>query len=188
MGRRTYRKSKNKLFNQLWRSSLSLFKVILGLLKEFIQRALVEILFEICILVQPLVYVYLLTSWGIPLSIALIMAIIATIASLIMITALLTIVGSVINKLDKSPESTKLKAEVRLARRIAEVLANRSASEWTEYQDWLHDILLKRRQLLDARHPRWRVSLITYWRLSVFCTVVAASKIKQVTFILLRLR
>ncbi len=185
MGRRTHRKSKNKLFNRMWRSSLSLFKAILGILKGFSQRAVVEILFEICIFVQPLVYVYLFTSWGIPLSVAWIVAIIATIASSII---LLTIVGSVINKLHESSESTKLKAEVWLARWIAEVLANRSASEWTEYQDWLHDILLKRRQLIDARHPRWRVSLITYWRLSVFCLVVAASKIKQVTFSLLKLR
>ena len=75
----------------------------------------------------------------------------------------------------------KFRGEIRLARSISRTIAESKSTEWHEYQDWLHDILLARRQLLDAKHPQWKVSAITYWRLSVFCIVVGMSKLKQVT-------
>ena len=41
-------------------------------------------------------------------------------------------------------------------------------------------MLLARRQLLDAKCPKWKVFLITYWRLSRFFMVVSLMRIKNV--------
>jgi len=82
----------------------------------------------------------------------------------------------------------KPQGETKLARRISKILAGRRDTEWIEYQDWLHDILLARRQLLDAKCPRWKVKLITYRRLSVFCVVVGISKVRQASMSIRRSR
>lgn len=70
--------------------------------------------------------------------------------------------------------------EAKSAYWVAQNLSDSKPQQWEEYQDWLHDILLARRQLLDAKCPLWKVKLITYKRLSAFCVVVGVSKVKQV--------
>ena len=78
------------------------------------------------------------------------------------------------------PTKNKRAGEIKLASKISQTFAEQKSTEWHEYQDWLHDILLARQQLLDAKHPRWKVKLITYKRLSIFCIVVSVSKVKQI--------
>ena len=80
---------------------------------------------------------------------------------------------------EKKPTKNKREGEIKLASRISRTFANQTSTEWNEYQDWLHDILLSRQQLLDAKCPLWKVKLITYRRLSMFCIVVTIAKVKQ---------
>ena len=62
---------------------------------------------------------------------------------------------------------------------IARTLSHQASQEWEEYQDWLHDILLDYRQLLNRNIPRWQVTLVTYWRLTRLCITVSAIKLKK---------
>jgi hypothetical protein len=71
------------------------------------------------------------------------------------------------------------KSEVSFANWIARTLSHQASQEWEEYQDWLHDILLDYRQLLNRNIPRWQVTLVTYWRLTRLCITVSAIKLKK---------
>ncbi|MDJ0531901.1 MAG: hypothetical protein QNJ70_05280 [Xenococcaceae cyanobacterium MO_207.B15] len=73
----------------------------------------------------------------------------------------------------------RVRGEVKLADNIAQILATKSPREWEEYQDWLHDILLIRRQLLERHCPRWKVIILTYWRLFAFCVIISLIKLKR---------
>ncbi|MBE9129280.1 MULTISPECIES: hypothetical protein [unclassified Coleofasciculus] len=72
-----------------------------------------------------------------------------------------------------------LKGEVRFANWIARILSNKTPQVWEDYQDWLHDILLNYRQLLESGAPRWQVTIVTYWRLTRFCITVGTLKLKR---------
>ena len=80
------------------------------------------------------------------------------------------------------------RAKVLLATWLAKTFLDRKSPEWSEYQDWLHDIFLARRQLLDAKCPKWKVTIITYWRLSTFLAIVTLAKIKNIAVSVMRLR
>ena len=177
-----------KLLRKIRRSSMSFLKGVLKILREFTKLATTHLLMEICIAIPPLVFVHLFTSWGMSQGVAWLMAIPATIILFISIFAFLAIVGSMINKLYELPKSDEQKSNVKFAYWIATILADLSAPEWNEYQDWLHDVLLARRQLLDSKSPKWKVTLITHWRLSTFCLVVIVDRIKQVASGILKLR
>ena len=188
MGQRTSKRSKHRLLNKMWRSSLALFRAVLKILEEFIKHVAIHILLEICLIVTPLVFVNLLTGWGIASTVAWAIAIVATIAFWILIAAVLTIIGSILNRSSESPKLARSRKEIPLARRIAQILSDKSSPEWIEYQDWLHDILLARRQLINNGSPRWKVTLITHWRLIAFCTVVTVNKTKRATSKILKIR
>ena len=73
----------------------------------------------------------------------------------------------------------KIRGEENLANWIAQNLAQKAPREWDEYQDWLHDILLDRFQMLDQGYPVWKVRMITYWRLVGFCLIVSLTKLRR---------
>lgn len=74
-----------------------------------------------------------------------------------------------------------MQGELRLADRLAHWLRTRAPHEWQDYQDWLHDILLARRQLLQAGRAPWQVSLLTTWRLTTFCVTVGIITLRRWT-------
>lgn len=168
--RRETSSSSNRLFRKMLRSSLLLAKAISKIISQALKFIVRQIFWETLFWVATLGLVYLLVNWGISQHIALYLAI-------AIILMMLVFAAYIVHK--SSPKKKETKGEVKLAHWIAQTFAHKSSTEWTEYQDWLHDILLSRRQLLDAKYPRWKVKLITYWRLSNFCLVVGINKIKQ---------
>jgi hypothetical protein len=85
-------------------------------------------------------------------------------------------------------KTSRQKSEVKFANWIVKTLFSQASSEWLEYQDWLHDILLARQQLLNRGCPSWKVTLITYWRLGALCTIVTSIKLRNAAIALLRWR
>ena len=81
-----------------------------------------------------------------------------------------------------------IKGDVKLADWIAQILATKAPQEWEEYQDWLHDILLDRRQRLDEGDPHWRVTALTYWRLTGLCITVSLIKLRRLAIAARRMR
>ena len=175
MRRRTYSQTKRKL-KKILRSSLCLLKATSKTI-AMIFRSLAEyILLEAIFWVMTLGGIAsLFIAFGMPQNIASILAIAISFGLFILALYILW-------KFEREKKQTRNKreSEIRLAVHISRTFANGTSTQWSEYQDWLHDILLARRQLLDAKCPQWKVKLITYHRLSVFCLVVGISKIKQV--------
>ena len=156
---------------KMLRLGYSLPKVKVKTIIRLFKLATKQLLLEISLAVSVIGFSYLFTSWGLPLNAAFLLAIGMILCLIVMAFSLFSEPNS----------SANLKGEVKLAQRIGQILTNRTSTEWDEYQDWLHDVMLSRQQLLDAKCPQWKVKLITYKRLSVFCIVVAISKVKQVT-------
>ncbi|MFP4121455.1 hypothetical protein [Coleofasciculus sp.] len=88
----------------------------------------------------------------------------------------------------KTDASPMIKGDVQLADWIAQTLATKAPQEWEEYQDWLHDILLDRRQRLDQGDPYWRVTALTYWRLTGLCITVSLIKLRRLAIAARRMR
>lgn len=74
---------------------------------------------------------------------------------------------------------SRVQGDVKFADWIARLLSTKAPQDWEEYQDWLHDILLARRQLLDRDVPHSKVTLVTYWRLVGLCITVTSIKLKR---------
>ena len=182
MRQRDSRRNKNRRF-KLIRQSLSLFIEIAKVGKKLLRFAVKQLLLEISLGITILGLAYVFASWGISQNLALYVAI-AVVLGLFIVAAL------VIDNGYKSKSSMKRKAEgeLKLAVRIAHMLSKKASLEWTEYQDWLHDILLARDQLLVSKCPRWKVVMITYWRLSVLLIVVSLTKIKGIVVSVMKLR
>ena len=168
--------------NKLLHSSLSWLKAIVTKTVKFSAVIIGYISIEICFWLATLGIGYLFVSWGVSYSLANYAALALAIAVLISAVSF-----KVWQKSKKHPKNYS-KSKVRLANWIANYFADRTSPEWTEYQDWLHDILLARRQLLDAKSPRWKVFLITYWRLSGFLVIVSLAKMKNAVVTVMRLR
>ena len=124
---------------------------------------------------------YIFVSWGVSSTIAFYMAVFSLVIVCIFLVAISII-------LDSSTKHTQSKIRIRIATWLAQTFVDRASLEWAEYQDWLHDIFLARRQLLDAKCPSWKVTIITYWRLSAFLVIVSLSKIKSLALSVVRLR
>ena len=163
-----------RFLNGILRSSRDLLIVSILAIARFFQFAVGQLLLETFLAVSIIGFSYLFSSWGLSLHFALVLAIISTIALTLSLAVLKAYVYS---KLYTSSDS---KEEIKLAKYISRTLTNKTSTEWNEYQDWLHDILLARRQLLDANCPQWKVKIITYRRLGVFCIVVGIGKVRQV--------
>lgn len=161
--------TKKRLLSKMLRSSLSLLKAVLRESGKFLSFGIEYVLLEVFLALFVIGLSYLFTSWSIPLSVASVMAI-----GLTLILFILTVYISF-----KSNNISKPKGDLKLAHWIAQTFSSKSSPEWSEYQDWLHDILFSRGQLLDAKYPQWKVKLITYRRLSAFLIVVVISKLRQ---------
>jgi len=166
----------DRLLQKIYRSSLLLlnivFKAIAIALMWLAEYMLTEIIFWFVTLG---VFARLLITVGISPSIAYSFSIIFSL-SLCAIAAYI----SYASYTKKKPARNKRQGEAGLAYKIGQNLDDGKSQQWHEYQDWLHDIMLSRRQLLDEQCPRWKVKLITYRRLGVFCAVVGMSKVRQV--------
>jgi uncharacterized membrane protein len=177
--RRTSRKCKNRLLRKLLRSCLFLlkagFKTAKIVVKAFIDYLFFEIIFNGILFAMGGLLWYFFVKFGISQNIVFIAIIIVLILFVLFTFALHTFS----NKKQKSTRG-KTSGEIKLAQWITQAIVNQNSTEWEEYQDWIHDIMLSRQQLLNAKCPRWQVSLITYRRLGVFWVVVGISKVKQV--------
>lgn len=134
-------------------------------------------------------------SLGISANLSWFLATCVFLALIILPTIVIFFVALIISDFSSQPKTVKknktrnkFKGEAKLAFWIAQFFSNKTSTEWTEYQDWLHDIFLARRQLLDAKCPRWKVTIVTYWRLSAFFVIVSLSKIKSLAVSVMRLR
>ncbi|WP_019507666.1 hypothetical protein [Pleurocapsa sp. PCC 7319] len=184
MRRRDSRRNKNKLF-KLFRLGLSLFKAVIREIGKFFRFAVKELLFEISLGIITLGLAYVFASWGMSQNLALYIAVVLALG-LSIVVALVIVIDN--GYKSKSSMRRKVKGEVKLAVWIAQIFSNQTSSEWTEYQDWLHDILLARRQLLDTKCPRWKVAILTYWRLSILWVVVSMTKMKSIAVSIMKLR
>lgn len=177
-----FRRNKNRLF-KLFRLGLSFLQAIARVGKKFLRFAVEQVLFEIFLGIITLGLAYVFASWGMSQNLALYIAVVLALG--LFIAAVLIIDTGYKSK---SSMRSRAKGELNLAVRIAHMFSNKASSEWTEYQDWLHDILLARDQLLASKCPRWKVVMITYWRLSVLLVVVSLIKIKGIVVSVMKLR
>ena len=60
--------------------------------------------------------------------------------------------------------------DLKIARKVGELISCFS-EEWSEYQDWLRDIVSSK-STLDKRHRAWQATVIFRWRLLYFVTYV----------------
>ena len=175
------RSKKNKL-NSLFYLGLSLFKRIAKPAIKFGKFAVSQLLIEILLGSIILGFAYVLVLWGISSTLSFYIAASTVLAIFILLTATIFIFSSSFG------HRRGKRVRIKLARWIIKTFIDRTSPEWTEYQDWLHDIFLARRQLIDSKCPRWKVALITYWRLSAFLVVVGLAKLKSIAASVMQLR
>ncbi len=178
--RKNHRKSTNSLlgviFNRLRFLLVGISKILLYLVCEGAVYALIIIIGA------------LLVNFGLPQSLAISISIALVIATLIISYTTYRQHRIITRRWRKNRQHYSMKGEVRFADVIAKILSQNSPREWEEYQDWLHDILLARRQLLASGIVRWKVTLITYWRLTALCITVGAIKLRRFARIVRKLR
>lgn len=130
----------------------------------------------------------LLVNFGVPQSFALGISIALMIATIVISYTTYRQHRNITCRSRKNRQHNPLKGEVKFADAIAGILSQNSPREWEEYQDWLHDILLARRQSLASGSPEWKVTLITYWRLIALCITVSAIKLRRLVMTVRKLR
>lgn len=159
-------------FSSLARSILHIVQASINIISKLFLRGVQELLLEILLFGLGLGLTFLFSSWGISNSLALGFSIVIVI--LICIFSIRFFFFSK-SKLVKK----KVRGEEKLANWIAQNFAQKAPKEWNEYQDWVHDILLDRFQMLDRGYPVWKVRIITYWRLIRFCLIVSLIKLRR---------
>lgn len=173
-------------FSSLVRSSLRIVKASLKILAQLFWRGVTELLWEIVLFGVGLGLAFIFHSLGASNSLAVGLSLVIVISIAILAIRFFFFRKS---KLARSrtliTTSTKVRGEEKLANWMAQTLAQKAPQEWEEYQDWLHDILLARLQLLDRGFPVWKVRIITYWRLTGFCLIVGLTKLRR---LVIRLR
>lgn len=178
MGRIT--KKLTNSFSSLARSSLRMVKAIIKIITELCLWGVKELLLEIALFGIGLGLTVIFHSLGASDSLALGLSIITVILIAIASGGFFSHRKSKLaRRRTGTTAPTKLKGEEKLASRIAQTLAQKAPQEWEEYQDWLHDILLARIQLLDRGFPVWKVKIITYGRLTGFCLTVSLIKLRR---------
>ena len=130
----------------------------------------------------------LLVSFGVPQSLALGISIALIITTIVISYTTYRQHRNITRHSRKNRQHKPLKGEVKFADAIAGILSQKSPREWEEYQDWLHDILLARRQSLASGSPQWKVTCITYWRLTTLCITVSAIKLRRFAIMIRKLR
>lgn len=168
--------------SRLYDLSLSWLKAIAKIIVRFLKFALGQLLFEALFGSLILGCAYILVSWGIYSEFTF------YIAFAIALTVCILLIGIASSLTSSFKHKKSKRAKVFLAAWLAKTCVDRTSPQWTEYQDWLHDIFLARRQLLDAKCPKWKVTIITYWRLSAFLAIVTLAKIKNIAVSVMRLR
>lgn len=162
------------------RSSLGIIKASSKIIPELIFRGVRELVSEIALFGVGFGLTIIFHSWGASNSLALGLSIVIVILSCILSIRFFSHRKSKLDiKRTLKTTRTKVKGEEKFANSIAQILAQKAPKEWEEYQDWLHDILLDRLQLLDRGLPVWKVRLITYWRLIGFCFIVGLIKLRR---------
>ena len=176
---------------QSQKSTNSLLQTIfsrLRLLLVGIPKVLFYLICEGAVYTLILILGALLVNFGVPQSFALGTSIALVIATFIISYTTYRQHRIITRHSRKNRQHNSLKGEVKFADAIAGTLSHNSPQEWEEYQHWLHDILLARRQLLASGTPRWKVTLITYWRLTALCITVSAIKLRRLVRTVRKLR
>ena len=173
------------------KSTNSLLQTILSRLSLLLIRIPKVLLYLIC---EGAAYVLiiitgaLLVSFGVPQSLALSISIALIIATIVITYTTYRQHKTITRHSRKNRQYNPLKGEVKFADAIAGILSQKSPREWEEYQDWLHDILLARRQSLANGIPQWKVTLITYWRLTALCITVSVIKLRRLAMTIRKMR
>ncbi|MGK7952142.1 MAG: hypothetical protein AB4368_26000 [Xenococcaceae cyanobacterium] len=167
-------------FLMILRSSLKIFKTFSKITAELLRRGIKELLVELALFGIGLGLSVILSFFGLSNSFALGLSI-----SIVIIFCILCIrffsprQSRLARREALGTAPNRLKGEEKLADWIAQTLTRKAPQEWEEYQDWLHDILLARLHLLDRGYPLWKVRMITYGRLTVFCLTVILIKLRR---------
>ena len=164
------------------KSTNSLLQIILSrllLLLIGIPKVLLYLICEGAVYALIIITGALLISFGVPQSLALSISIALIITTIVISYTTYRQHRNITSRSRKNRQHKPLKGEVKFADAIAGILSQKSPREWEEYQDWLHDILLARRQSLASGSPQWKVTLITYWRLTALCVTVSTIKLRR---------
>ncbi|MBK4729826.1 hypothetical protein JJD41_08105 [Oxynema sp. CENA135] len=146
---------------------------------QTLARSLLYLFGELAIYLTILAITALLVAWGLSVKIALGIGI--TLSGLVAIVSVWAYrqhrLATGRSRGDRGAPS--LQGDVKFADWIAQTLARKAPREWEEYQDWLHDILFARRQMLDEGDRPWQVTALTYGRLIALCVTVARLKLRR---------
>ena len=167
--KRITKKLVNSFFS-LARSSLRIATASIKIITELVRRVLKELLIETVLFGVGLGLTMFFSYLGVPNRLALGL-------SIVILICILSVCFSYFHK--SKLAKNKVKGEEKLADWIAQTLAQKAPQEWEEYQDWLHDILLDRFQMLDRGFPVWKVRMITYGRLTGFCVTISLIKLRR---------
>lgn len=167
-----FRSQFTRIFNRIH----SIFQTVV---KALTKALVYELTTEIILVIGSFSIAILLAKLGISDVVAIALGLVITII-------LCAVVYSLFN-LPKLKTSHQ-KSEIKFANWIVKTLLSKGSSEWSEYQDWLHDILLARRQLLDRGCLSWKVFLITSWRLAALYIIVTAIKLRNAAIAVFRWR
>ena len=167
------------------RETVHMVQAIVNKLVKFVKLATTQLFVEIFLGLTFLGVAYLLTLWGMSQNIVGYLALVLTpfiaLAAWLILSALAVFFYNLWCRVQGANNSKPKNWLIKL-------LVDRQSPQWSEYQDWLHDIFLARRQMLERKCPTWQVAIITYWRLGVFLTVVSFSRIKSFATSMMRWR
>ncbi|MDJ0688988.1 MAG: hypothetical protein QNJ41_10795 [Xenococcaceae cyanobacterium MO_188.B32] len=167
-------------FSSLVRSSLRIVKISIKIITEFFIRGVKELVLEIALFGVGLGLTVIFNSLGLSNSLALGLSIVIVISICILSIRFFSPHKSrLARRKTLKTNQVRVRQEEKIANWIAQTLAQKSPKEWEEYQDWLHDILLDRFQMIDRGFPVWKVKMITYWRLTGFCVTVSLIKLRR---------
>ena len=145
--RRRTSQTLRRWFRRLWRSSSFLWRMcsttIFIAVRWLIEYVLFEAIFWFVTLGG---LASLFIALGMPQNIASGLAIAIALGLLLLAVH----ISYTVSKKTK-PTKNNREGEIKLAAWMSRLFADRKSTEWNEYQDWLHDILLARSQLLDAK-------------------------------------
>ncbi len=157
----------------------------LGVIRA-IKKGILWMIAEQLIFVMVLGFAFIFHSLGASDNLALVLSICLLIFVLILI--LILVIKFFPHHKPKRVVSSQLRGEEKLANWISRNLEQKAPQEWEEYQDWLHDILFDRFQLLERGFPAWKVRIITYWRLVRLSITVSLIKLRRLANVVKKLR